>query len=140
MVCPTGGFPTIRHNELRDVTASLLTEVCHNVATEPRLQPRGETLTRRTAISTDDARLDIRARGFWSAAQDAHFDVRVFYPNAPSNSTGTISAAYVKHENIKKRAYGERVKEHRTWCLHTTCFFLHWGNGEREYSLLQKNS
>ena len=34
MVCPTGGFPTIRHNELRDVTASLLTEVCHNVATE----------------------------------------------------------------------------------------------------------
>ncbi len=30
-----GGFPTIRHNEIRDITASLLTEVCHNVATEP---------------------------------------------------------------------------------------------------------
>ena len=76
--------------------------------TEPRLQPlSGETLTQRTAISTDDARLDIRARG---AAQDAYFDVRVFYPNAPSNSAGTISAAYVKHENIKKRAYGERVR------------------------------
>ena len=25
--CPTGGFPIIRHNELRDITASLMTEV-----------------------------------------------------------------------------------------------------------------
>ena len=40
MICPMGGFPTIRHNELRDITASLLSDVCHNVATEPRLQPQ----------------------------------------------------------------------------------------------------
>ena len=78
MICPMGGFPTIRHNKLRDVTASLLSEVCHNVATEPRLQPlNGESMTHRTAITTDDARFDIRARGFWSAAQDAYFDIRV---------------------------------------------------------------
>ena len=112
MTCPMGGFPTIRHNELRDVTASLLSEVCHNVATEPRLQPlNGESMTHRTAITTDDARLDIRARGFWSAAQDAYFDIRVFHPNAPSNSSGSISAAYKKHEDIKKRAYGQRVRD-----------------------------
>ena len=98
-----GGFPTIRHNELLDITASLLSEVCHNVATEPQLQPlSGESMTYRTAITTDDARLDIRARGFWSAAQDAHFDVMVFHPNAPSNSSGTIPATYRKHESIKK--------------------------------------
>ena len=59
-----GCFPTIRHNELRDLTA------CRNVATEPRLQPlSGESMT---AITTDDARLDIRTRGFWSVAQDAY--------------------------------------------------------------------
>ena len=29
--CPKGGFPTIRHNEIRDLTANLLTEVCHEV-------------------------------------------------------------------------------------------------------------
>ena len=39
MICPYGGFPIIRHNEVRDLTATLLTEVCHNVATEPALQP-----------------------------------------------------------------------------------------------------
>ena len=107
-----GGFPTIRHNELRDVTASLLTEVCHDVATEPHLQPlSGESMTLRSAITDDGARLDIRARGFWAAAQDAYFDVRVFHPNAPSNCSGSISAAYKKHEDIKKRAYGQRVRE-----------------------------
>ena len=62
MICPMGGFPTIRHNELRDITASLLSDVCHNVAIEPRLQPlSGESMFHRTAITTDDARLDIRA-------------------------------------------------------------------------------
>ena len=30
--CPCGGFPTIRHNELQDIT--VLTEVCHNVRVE----------------------------------------------------------------------------------------------------------
>ena len=37
--CPTGGFPIIRHNEIRDITASLMTEVCHSVSVEPLLQP-----------------------------------------------------------------------------------------------------
>ena len=45
IICPMGGFPSIRHNELRDVTASLLSEVCHNIATELRLQPlSGESI------------------------------------------------------------------------------------------------
>ena len=112
IICPKGGFPTIRHNELRDVTASLLSEICHNVATEPRLQPlSGESLTHCSAITSDDARLDIRARGFWSAAQDEYFDVRVFHQNASSNRSVSLSAAYKKHEDIKKRAYGQRVRE-----------------------------
>ena len=112
MVCHMGGFPTIRHNEIRDLTASLLTEVCHNVAAEPHLQPlNGETMAFRSAITDDGARLDTRARGFWNAAQDAFFDVRVFYPNAPSNRSSSITAAYRKHENDKKRAYGQRVRE-----------------------------
>ena len=29
--CAKGGFPTLRHNELRDLTAVLLTESCSNV-------------------------------------------------------------------------------------------------------------
>ena len=37
--CPKGGFPSIRHNEVCDLTACLLTEVCHDVRVEPHLQP-----------------------------------------------------------------------------------------------------
>ena len=31
MNCPTGGYPTLRHNELRDFTADALSEVCSGV-------------------------------------------------------------------------------------------------------------
>ena len=34
LTCPTGGFPSVRHNNLRDLTANLLTEVCPNVCIE----------------------------------------------------------------------------------------------------------
>jgi len=35
--CSFRGFSTIRHNELRDVTANLLSQVCSNVQVEPQL-------------------------------------------------------------------------------------------------------
>ena len=34
-----GGFPTLHHNEIWNLTANLLSEVCHNVTIEPTLQP-----------------------------------------------------------------------------------------------------
>ena len=52
--CPCGGFPSIRHNELRDITAELLTEVCHSVGVEPILQPlTGEQFSYRSANVED---------------------------------------------------------------------------------------
>ena len=100
MICPKGGFPTIRHNEIHDLTASLLTNVCHNVATEPGLPLSGELVTSRSAITTNEARLDIRVRGFWSTAQDACFDVRVFHPHATSNGSGPTSRSMRPSRNV----------------------------------------
>ena len=110
--CPKGGFPTLRHNEVRDLTAKLMTEVCHDVCVEPHLQPlSGESLNANSAISTDGARLDVAANGFWGGRHErAFFDIRVFNPHAPSNG-GSIAKCYRKHENIKKRAYDQRVRE-----------------------------
>ena len=80
------------------------------VATEPCLQPlSGENLRLASANANDGARLDVRARGFWSVCQDAFFDVRVFHPNASSNRSGKLSAVYKRHEDAKKREYGQRV-------------------------------
>ena len=107
-----GGIPTIRHNKIRDITATLLTDICHNVATELLLQPLiNESFAHRSANTEPNARLDIRARGFWSTGQDAFFDVRVFNPNASSNCSMTTATAYRKHESTKKREYAQRVRE-----------------------------
>ena len=113
LTCPRGGFTFIRHNEIRDLTANLLSEVCHGVQTEPDLQPlTGETLSLQTANGQDNARLDIRAQGFWGERrQDAFFDVRVFNPHASSNRLTSPGACYRKHEREKRRKYEERVRE-----------------------------
>ena len=50
MNCPSEGFLSIRHNEVRDLTSAFLSEVCHNVHTEPALQPlQGEHLKYKSA-------------------------------------------------------------------------------------------
>ena len=105
--CPRGGFPALRHNEIRDLTAQLLSETCPCVSTEPELQPlSGETLTYSTSNTQDGARLDVRAEGFWGdRRQSAFFDVRVFNPLAPSNRCLTPASCYRKHEREKRRAY-----------------------------------
>ena len=80
--------------------------------TEPLLQPlTNESFTHRSANTDPTARLDIRARGFWTTGQDTFFDVRVFHPNAPSNCSMTTTTAYRKHETTKKREYAQRVHE-----------------------------
>ena len=58
-----GGFPSLRHNEISDITADLVSEVCHNVCTEPVLKPLlGKSLPT-SSVCTDGARLDIAAFG-----------------------------------------------------------------------------
>ena len=58
--CTRGGFPTICHNDIRDITATLLTEVCHDVCVEPDLQPIAPgQLSGASASQQDGARLDI---------------------------------------------------------------------------------
>ena len=111
--CPKGGFPILQHNEIRDLTANLLSEVCHNVSTEPHLQPlTGESLSLATANSQDGARLDIAANGFWGGCfKRTFFDVKVFNPYAPSNRHTQPSSGYRAHENAKKRTYEQRIRE-----------------------------
>ena len=98
------------HNEIRDLTANLLTEVCNDVCIEPDLQPiTGEVLAGASSNAQDGARLDIPANGFWGGRfERTFFDVRVFNPHAPSNRH---SNCYRKHELEKKRQYEQRVRE-----------------------------
>ena len=111
--CSRGGFPSIRHNEVRNITADLLSGVCHSVGIEPSLQPvTGEQFDYRTANREDGARLDIVAQSFWGRdRQSAFFDVRVFNPYAPCYRSSSLAQCYRKNELEKKRAYEQRIRE-----------------------------
>ena len=66
----------MRHNEVRDITASLLSEVCHGVTTEPHLQSlSGETMSHRSAITDDGARLDVLCMFSGEADLRGHFSM-----------------------------------------------------------------
>ena len=70
-----------------------------------------ETFPNATANTADDARLDVKARGFWCRDQDAYFDVRVFYLNASSYCSLSLTSAYKCHKDAKKCEYGQCVME-----------------------------
>ena len=112
MVCPCGGYPTARHNEIRDLIAELLRSVSPDVAIEPNLLPfGGETLAWSTSNRSQEARLDVRARGFWTRQQEAFFDIRVTHPRATLLSREKAMSQLERNEREKKRHYAERVNQ-----------------------------
>ena len=77
LTCKTGGFVTLRHNKIVNVTADMLSMVCKVVRKEPTLST--------TPDSNDELRADISMHSFWQRLQRAFVDVRVFYPFAPKH-------------------------------------------------------
>ena len=141
MVCRQGGYPITRHNHIRDYLASLLRQVCQDVATEPVLQPVPD-LTASTFIGTGhntspSARLDIKARGFWSVQSDAFFDVRVFYPNASSYRSRTLAAVFAWHEGQKRGQYATRVREVEKACFSPIVLTSSGGLGQEATAMLK---
>ena len=65
--CPKGGLPSIRYNEIQDLTAPLMIEIFNDVRIEGLdLQPlTGEHFDKATAVTQNGARVDISAYSFW---------------------------------------------------------------------------
>ena len=102
------GLVSLRHNHLRNITANLLDQICHDVRVEPPLQTlTGETFDSRSTNMRDEARLDINVRGFWTKHQMALFYVRVFDPKAKSYGGKFLQPCYRTNEMEKKRKYKE---------------------------------
>ena len=68
---------TQRHDGVRNLLTSFLGKVCTNVEVEPQLQQLdNERFNLRSAVTSAEARLDMKAGGFWSRGVTAFFDVR----------------------------------------------------------------
>ena len=129
--CSYGGYPSLRHNHIRDTTATLMKETCHSVSIEPHLQPiTGETFQLKSANIEDSSRLDIQTQGFWGdRQQSAFFDIRVFNPFAQSNAKSSLEATYRKHENEETPLRAADLRS-RAWIIHTTGDSCNWWNGQ----------
>ena len=111
MNCQRGGFVINRHDKIRNFEANLLNQVCTDVQIEPLLQPTNGHSFSRSANTQRDARLDVRAKGFWRESQNAFFDVRITNADCDSQVNTDISSVLKKHEQEKKRQYNARVME-----------------------------
>ena len=110
MTCPSGGYPTARHNEVRDLIASTMEGVFHNVEIEPLLLSyQNEELPGPTVNCTQVALVDIKARGFWTCQQNAIFDIRITHPKADLQCAKEVEMQLLANEREKKRKYAERI-------------------------------
>ena len=108
----TLSFISIRHNEVRDLTAELLTEVCKDIKVGPKLTPvTGEKFQYKSANIDEGARVDVAARGFWVRGKKAFVDVRIFNPIAKQYSNQNLKAAHRRNEKEKKREYNDRIMQ-----------------------------
>ena len=87
-----------------------ISKVCRNVETEPLLQPLdNEVFNLQSTVMSREARLDMKAGGFWTLGVTAFFDVRVTYVNSRSNQGKHTATIFKEQENEKKRKYNQRV-------------------------------
>ena len=111
MNCKKGGFISARHDNIRDFEAKLLSQVCKDVETEPQLQALSNEQLPRSTNTSPEARLDVRARGFYRRGQNTFFDIRVTNASATSQINTSLETILKKHETDKKRQYNERVMQ-----------------------------
>ena len=111
MNCHRGGFINARHDTIRNFEAKLLKLTCNDVQVEPSLQPCGSMTFHKSAIINDEARLEIRAKGFWREGQNAFFDIRTTNADSSSQISKSIKSILRNHEQEKKRNYNTRVME-----------------------------
>ena len=124
---------------MRDLTASVMAEVFHDVEVEPKLQPVTDEGLPSSANRSAEARLDIRTRGFWGVnTQEAFFDLRVFHPFASSYSNTSLTSLYRQHERKKKREYGDRVREVEMGCFTPLVFSTVGGMGREAMATFKR--
>ena len=105
---------------------------------EPQLHTlTGETINTATNDS-EEARLDVSARGFWVPGQKAFFDIRVFNPLARRYGNQNLKKAYDNNEKEKKRLYNERVLQCERGSFTPLVFSTHGGKGRECQKFYQR--
>ena len=95
LTCKTRGLFKLRHNEIVNVTADMLSIVSKDVKKEPALNT--------TPDNNDELGANISLRSFGQRFPRPVVDVRDFYPFAPSYQNQSLATIMKTMENQKKR-------------------------------------
>ena len=105
-----------RHDGVRNLLTSVLGKVCTNVEVEPHLQPLdNKRFNLRSAVTSPETRLNMKAGGFWFRGVTAFFDVRVKHVNCKCNQGKATSIISKGQEEEKKLKYQQRVQIPRSF-------------------------
>ena len=83
----------------------------------------------RSAITSLEASLDLKAGGFWSRGVTTFFDVRVTHVNSKSNQGEATSTIFKGQEEEKKRTYQQRVLDYKMGSFTPLVFGTNGGMG-----------
>ena len=79
---------------------------------EPHLIPlTNEKFALKSVNTSEEARLDIKGKGFWQKGETAFFDVRVTHVNSKSSNNLKTAQTFRRHKEAKKREYLDRMLE-----------------------------
>ena len=99
-----GDFVAQRHDSIKGLFVSRLDKDCKGVKLQPHFPPLdSKRFKLKTTNTSEEARLDIKAQGFWRRGQNAFFDIRVTHVNCTS-SKGQSTADISKTMKMRRSA------------------------------------
>ena len=102
----------MRHNEIRNITASLLEEVTVGVEKEPMLQSLTvEVMAMRSANTDDNSRLDIKCRGFGTVVKTHSLMQGFSTPSCQATDPSSSPVCMYQSNEEKRRTYEQRIHE-----------------------------
>ena len=109
------------------------------MCTEPHLQPlTGEHLDAAAAKRLDAARLDIKARHFWSTCTMTFFNVRGFHASCKTYIGTPVNRISANQGTEKRRSFNERILQVERGTLTPLVFGLPGGCGYQAHKFIKR--
>ena len=129
--CKKGGFVSVQTRWCSQPTYLMIGKAYTNVEVEPQLQPLdNERFNLRCAVTSPEARRDLKAGGFWSREITVSFDVRVTHVNSKSNQGKATPTIFKEQEEEKKRKCQQRVLDYKMGSFIPLVFGTNGGMGD----------
>ena len=107
--CKKKGFVSQRQDGIQNLLKSLLSKVCKDVEVEPHLLPMDiDVFNLSSAVTSPEARLDIKAGSFWSRGE-TYSSMYVMHLNSTCNQNKSKESIFVEQREEKEvptKSYG----------------------------------